>query len=143
MNLNIAAKGDEATIRQLTEQWFQGWSPGAEKFESEKLRSLFAQGEGELLVFDDIGAQVAILHSWDEYCRTWEPFMEEFAYWAIQPAGEIQVLVDQNLAVTTFTWVGKGRYKDGREIAPKEHATHVWKKQSGRWVIVHEHLTVG
>lgn len=139
----IAAKNYEATIRQLTEQWIKGWSPGAEKFDTEKLRPLFAQGDGELLVFDDIGDRVAVLHSWDEYRQTWEPFMQEFAYWAIQPEGEIQVLVDGEIAVTTFIWVGKGRYKDGREITPRQHATHVWRKRAGRWVIVHEHLTVG
>ncbi|WP_407895763.1 hypothetical protein [Scytonema sp. NUACC26] len=34
---------------------------------------------------------MVILHSWDDYRRTWQPFMQEFAYWAIQPEGEIQV----------------------------------------------------
>lgn len=29
-------------------------------------------------------------------------------------------------------------YEDARQ-----HATHVWRKQSGQWVIVHEHLTAG
>lgn len=141
---NIAQENaEEATIRQLTEQWFKNWSPQDKKFEIEKLQPLFAQGEGELLVFDDISTQVVILHSWDDYRRTWEPFMQEFAYWAIRPEGEIQVIVEGNLAVTTFTLVAQGRYFDGREITPKQHATHVWRKQADRWVIIHEHLTVG
>lgn len=141
--LTTSQNSDEATIRQLTEEWFKGWSPGTDKFDIEKLRTLFAQNEGEILVFDNIGASVVILHSWDEYRRTWEPFMEHFSDWAIRPEGEIQVMVDSNLAVTTFTLVASGRYKDGREIAAKQHATHVWRKQTHQWVIVHEHLTVG
>ena len=132
----------ETTIEQLTLDWIDGWSPGAEPFDTSKLQPLYAQGENAILVYDDIGEEVAVIRSWDEYARRWQPFMEQFAYWSIQPEGEIEITAaSEDMAVSNFAWVGEARYRDGREITPKQYATLVWQKQDGNWVIVHEHLT--
>ena len=131
----------ETKIRQLTEQWIDGWSPGEEPFDVSKLQLRYAQGDNAILVYDDIGEEVAVIRSWDEYAETWQPFMQQFAYWSIQPEGEIEVTATENMAVSNFVWVGEARYQDGREIMPKQYATLVWQKQNGNWVIVREHLT--
>ena len=132
----------EATIKQLTLSWIEGWSPGAEPFDTSKLQPLYAQGEGAILVYDDIGEEVAVIRSWNDYARRWQPFMQQFAYWSIEPEGEIEITAaSENMAVSNFVWVGEARYQDGREITPKQYATLVWQKQDGNWVIVHEHLT--
>lgn len=141
-NENKVIKHERATIRKLIGQWFEAWSPRANKFDVEKLRPLYAQGKNKMTVLDRVGNEIVSAQSWEEYRQTWEPLMEQFDYWSIQPQGEIQVMVDGNRAVTTFSWIGRGRYKDGREITSSRHATHVWKKRLGRWVIVHEYLTV-
>ena len=133
----------ETEICQLTQQWIEGWSPGAEPFDTTKLQFLYAQGKNAILVYDDIGEEVAVIRSWDEYAQTWQPFMEQFAYWSIQPEGDIEVMIGEDMAVSNFVWVGEARYQDGREITPKQYATLVWQKQDGNWVIVHEHLTAG
>ena len=131
----------EAAIEQLTSDWIDGWSPGAETFDTSKLQPLYAQGDGAILVYDDIGEEVAVIRSWEEYAGRWQPFMEQFAYWSIAPEGEIEVTATENMAVSNFVWVGEARYQDGREITPKQYATLVWQKQNGNWVIVREHLT--
>lgn len=131
----------ETEIRQLTQQWIAGWSPGAEPLNPDELQPLYAQGENAILVYDDIGDEVAVIRSWNEYVRTWQPFMEQFAYWKIQPEGDIEVKATEDMAMSNFAWVGEGRYRDGREVTPKQYATLVWQKQNGNWVIVHEHLT--
>lgn len=128
-------------IRQLTQQWIEGWSPGAEPFDTGKLQPLYAQGDNAILVYDDIGEEVAIIRSWDDYARRWQPFMQQFAYWSIQAEGDIEVMATEDMAVSNFVWIGEARYQDGREITPKQYATLVWQKQNGNWVIVHEHLT--
>ena len=135
------AINSETEIRQLTQQWIEGWSPGAEAFDPDSLQPLYAQGENAILVYDDIGEEVAVIRSWDEYAQTWQPFMEQYAYWSIQLEGDIEVTIAEDMAVSNFVWVGEARYQDGREIAPKQYATLVWQKQDGNWVIVHEHLT--
>ncbi|MBE9170535.1 nuclear transport factor 2 family protein [Pleurocapsales cyanobacterium LEGE 06147] len=141
-NEDKAMKNERATIRQLTQQWFEAWSPQENTFKAEKLRPLYAQGEDEITIVARVGNEIVSVQSWEEYRQTWEPLMERFDYWSIQPEGEIQIVVDGDRAVSTFTWFGRGRYKDGREITSSRHATHVWQKRLGRWVIVHEHLSV-
>ena len=131
----------EVAIANLTSDWIDGWSPGEQAFDTSKLQPLYAQGDGAILVYDDIGEEVAVIRSWDEYAGRWQPFMEQFAYWSIAPEGEIEVTATENMAVSNFVWVGEARYKDGREITPKQYATLVWQKQNGNWVIVREHLT--
>ena len=132
----------ETQIRQLTEQWIEGWSPGEQPFDVGKLQPLYAWGDDAILVYDDIGEEVAVIRSWNEYAQRWQPFMEQFAYWSIQPEGEIEITAaSKDMAVSNFVWVGEARYQNGSEITPKQYATLVWQKQNGNWVIVHEHLT--
>ena len=138
----VAQRSDvETQIRQLTENWIDGWSPGERSFDASELQSLYAQGEDAILVYDDIGEEVAVIRSWDAYESRWQPFMQQFAYWSIQPEGEIEVTATENMAVSNFVWVGQARYQDGREITPKQYATLVWQNQNGNWVIIREHLT--
>lgn len=89
---------DEATIRQLTEQWFAAWSPGLGPVNWEAMAQLFVPGAGNLLVFDDAGGRVVVLDSWTDYRKTWEPFMAQFARWQIEPEGDIRVIVAGDLA---------------------------------------------
>ena len=132
----------KAAIEQLTLDWIDGWSPGAKPFDTSALQPLYAQGENALLVYDDIGEEVAVIRSWDEYAQTWQPFMEQFAYWSIQPEGEIEITAaSEDMVVSNFVYIGEARDRDGKKITPKQYATLVWQKQDGNWVIVHEHLT--
>lgn len=131
----------EAEIRELTQQWIAGWSPGEAPFDVDKLRPLYARGENAILVYDDIGEDVAVIRSWEEYARLWQPFMEQFAYWSIRAAGDIEITVGSDFAMSNFVWIGEARYRDGREATPKQYATLVWQRQDDSWVIVHEHLT--
>lgn len=134
---------DEATIRNLTERWFAAWSPGAAEFTGEALRSLYAQGEGEILVFDDFGGSVVEITSFQDYLDTWVPVMADFATWTITPEDEIEVTVGERLAISSFTWIGTGRLNSGESVHMRQHGTLVWQRRGENWKIIHEHLTVG
>ncbi|MEO1295987.1 MAG: nuclear transport factor 2 family protein [Cyanobacteria bacterium J06636_16] len=136
-----AQSSDEMQIRQLTEQWFAIWSPGREPMDWEAMGELFVQEPGELLVFDDAGGSVVVLNSWADYRATWEPFMEQFSDWRIEPEGEIRVMVDGDLATTVFTLTGGGLDQEGNTVSFRQRGTHIWQRIDDRWVIVHEHLT--
>ncbi len=131
----------EAEIRRLSAQWFAAWSPGRGSVDWEVMGQLFAQGDGRLLVFDDAGGRVVVLESWEEYRATWEPFMEQFPEWQIEPEGEIDTIVSGDLATTAFTLAGGGRDRDGNTVKFRQRGTHVWQRTNGRWAIVREHLT--
>ncbi|MEB3356133.1 MAG: nuclear transport factor 2 family protein [Synechococcales bacterium] len=137
----LAQTPDEAQIRQLTAQWFAAWSPGRASIDWDKMGQLFAQVPGELSVFDDAGGSVVVLNSWSEYRATWEPFMEQLSEWQIEPEGEIQVMLDGDLATTTFTLVGGGTNQAGDSISFRQYGTHIWRRMGDRWALVHEHLT--
>ncbi|MEM8809682.1 MAG: nuclear transport factor 2 family protein [Cyanobacteria bacterium P01_G01_bin.38] len=128
-------------IRQLTARWFEAWSPGARPIDWDAMGALFSQTPGTLLIFDDAGGTVVVLESWADYRATWEPFMEQFPEWQIEPEGEIRVLLEGDLATTMFTLVGGGVDREGNTVEFRQRATHVWQRIDNQWVIVHEHLT--
>ncbi len=134
---------DEALIRRLTDHWFHGWSPKSQTFTGSDLEPLFAKGDNNLLVFDNVGGEVWTMKSWEEYRDTWVPWMQaNFSYWVIRPVSTIDVHVTGDIAFTAFVWEGAGTFKDGSSAEVRQYATHVWQRQpDGRWLIVHEHLT--
>ncbi|MEM8830911.1 MAG: nuclear transport factor 2 family protein [Cyanobacteria bacterium P01_G01_bin.19] len=134
---------DRGTIQQLTAQWIDIWSPKDKPFTGEGFENIFATGENEILVFDNIDNGVIVLHSLQEYLDTWIRFMQNFSYWSIQIEDNLHISLDGDLAVTTFSWVGGGKTKDGQEVKARQYGTHTWKRLQDQWRLVHEHLTAG
>ncbi len=134
---------DKVKIRDLTEQWINIWSPKEKPFTGDGLENIFATGENEILVFDNFDNGVVVLHSLKEYLDTWIPVMKNFSYWSIQLEDNLNISIDGNLAVTTFSWTGGGKTKDGQKITARQYGTHTWKRLNNEWRLVHEHLTVG
>lgn len=142
-NIKLPAKTDKTEIRQLTEKWRSLWSPQDKPFTGEGFENIFATEENEILVFDNFDNGVVVLHSLQEYLDTWIPVMQNFSYWEIELEDNLEISIEGNLAVTTFSWVGGGKTKDGQEINTRQYGTHTWKRLKGEWRLVHEHLTVG
>ncbi len=70
---------DEAKINQLTEQWRKVWSPQNKPFTGKGFENIFATGDQEILVFDNFGNSVVVLHSLQEYLDTWISVMQDFS----------------------------------------------------------------
>ncbi|MGL5807230.1 YybH family protein [Chroococcidiopsis sp.] len=135
---------DEIEIKNLTQKWFDIWSQKEKPFTGKGLEEVFASKAGEMLVYDDFDGDVKIIRSVREYIDTWIPVMQEqFSYHEIQPEGEIDLKIDDSMALSTFIWVSKSKLKNGTDISIRQYATHVWKKIDGRWCLIHEHLTLG
>ncbi|MGD2182116.1 YybH family protein [Lusitaniella coriacea] len=135
---------DEAEIRQLTARWLSIFSPKDRPFTGVGFENIFATGKNEILVFDNYKNDVVVLRSLKEYLDTWVPFMQEnISYWEVELEDHFEITIDGDLAVTTFSWIGGGKGKDGRAIKAKQYGTHVWKRLEGQWRLVHEHLTGG
>ncbi len=134
---------DKTEIRRLTEKWINLWSPQDKTFTGEGFEEIFATGENEILVFDNFQDEVVVLHSLEEYLDTWIPVMENFSYWNVDLEDNWEISIDGDLAVTTFSWVGGGKTKDGQEVKARQYGTHTWKRLDNEWRLVHEHLTIG
>jgi ketosteroid isomerase-like protein len=136
-------KQDRQDIQYLTQQWVNLWSPKERPFTGEGFENIFATGENEILVFDNFDNSVVVLHSVQEYLDTWVPAMQQFAYWEIAIEDNLNITLNDDLAVTTFSFTGGGRSKDGQDYKLRQHGTHVWQRINDRWRLVHEHLTIG
>ncbi|MEL6461476.1 MAG: nuclear transport factor 2 family protein [Cyanobacteria bacterium J06621_15] len=134
---------DKKEIRQLTNKWLDIWSPKDKPFTGEGFENIFATGKNEILVFDNFGNSVVVLRSLEEYINTWVPVMQNFSYWEIELENNLEISVDGDLAVTTFSWIGAGKSQDGEDVKVRQYGTHTWKRLNNRWKLVHEHLTVG
>jgi ketosteroid isomerase-like protein len=131
---------DGTIIRQLTEEWRTVWSPKDKPFTGKGFENIFAN---EILVFDNFDDGVVVLHSLEEYLDTWIPVIQNFSYWEIQLEDNLNISISGDLAVTTFSWVGGGKTKDGGEVKARQYVTHTWKRLNNEWRLVHEHLTIG
>jgi ketosteroid isomerase-like protein len=134
---------DRQQIQQLTQQWVKAWSPKDKPFTGEDFEQIFATGENEILVFDNFDGSVVVLHSLQEYLNTWVPVMQQFSFWEIAIEDNLEMIIDGDLGVTTFSFAGGGRSKEGQYYKLRQYCTHVWKRIEGQWRIVREHLTVG
>ncbi|WP_256380670.1 nuclear transport factor 2 family protein [Pleurocapsa sp. PCC 7319] len=119
------------------------WSPQDKTFTDKGFENLFATEENEILVFDNFDDGVVVLYSLQEYLDTWIPVMKNFSYWEIKLEDNLSISIEGNLAVSTFSWIGGGRTKDGQEVKARQYGTHTWKRLDGEWRLVHEHLTAG
>lgn len=140
MTINTTTKSQ---IRELTEQWRILWSPKDKTFTGEGFENIFATGENEILVFDNFDNGVVVLRSLQEYLDTWIPVMQNLSYWEIKLEDNLEISIAEDLAVTTFSFVGGGKTKDGQEVKARQYGTHVWKHLNDEWRLVHEHLTAG
>lgn len=134
---------DKDVIKQLTQKWVDIWSPKNKPFTGEGLEKIFASGENEILVFDNFDSGIVVLRSLQEYINTWVPVMQNFSYWEIELEDNLEISVDGGLAVTTFSWVGGGKTKDGQKVKARQYGTHTWKRLNGEWKLIREHLTIG
>jgi ketosteroid isomerase-like protein len=139
--IDIDTQSDRIQIEQLTQQWVNLWSPKDKPFTGVGFDRIFAKDK--ILVFDNFDNSVVVLHSLQEYLDTWVPVMQQFVDWEIAIEDNLEIAIDGDLAVTTFSFSGGGRSKDGQDYELRQHGTHMWKRIDRQWRLVHEHLTVG
>lgn len=134
---------DHHQIHQLTQRWVELWSPKEQMFNGQGFEQLFATEENGIIVFDNINGSLVVLHSVQEYLNTWQPVMAQLTFWTIAIEDNLQIDVSNDLAFTTFSFLGVGRDRDGKDYQVRQYGTHVWKRINGQWRLVHEHLTIG
>ncbi len=96
-----------------------------------------------LLAYDLTSPQtLSIIRGYQQYVETWEPFMKSFSPWNIQINDDLVIHAGSDVSVATFTWKVWGASKaDGQEVTSDLHGTLVFENRSGKWQIVHEHIS--
>jgi uncharacterized protein (TIGR02246 family) len=133
--LLTAAKGsDEAQIKALE----QRIANGANAKDVGAIMKNFAPDE-TLLVFDVIPPRE--YRGADAFRKDWEGFFDRFGRITIQNS-DMNVTSHGEMAFATYIAHLTGKGKDGNPMDVTMRITDVLRKSSGKWLIVHEHVSV-
>jgi ketosteroid isomerase-like protein len=133
--LLAAAKGsDEAQIKALE----QRIADGANAKDVGAIMKNFASDE-TLLVFDVIPPRE--YRGADAFRKDWEGFFDRFGPITIQNS-DMNVTSHREMAFATYIAHLTGKGKDGNPMDVTMRITDVLRKSRGKWLIVHEHVSV-
>ena len=131
-----SAMADDAAIKSLE----QGFIAAFRAKDVPKIMSFFAPGD-KLLVFDlGIPRQYA---GHDAYTSDWEHFVKMSGGPLSVDISDLDVTTNgSNLAFSHSIVHVSGKKTDGRAMDHNARVTHIYEKMNGKWLIVHEHISV-
>lgn len=136
-----AAQNDVDSLKQSVIAWEKGWSSGDSLFSMTRVDNLYDHSE-RFLEFDTISPAGTITQGYQSFKELWEPTMQASRQAKTVVDDNIHVTTDGKMGLTTFTF--KTEFTDrqtGEKYQEHAHASMVWEKQDGRWVIIHEHVS--
>jgi ketosteroid isomerase-like protein len=136
-----ATPNDSALLKQGIIQWSQGWSAGDDLFTMNRVDDLYDRSD-RFLEFDTLSPASTVTQSYQSFQDLWEPTMQASTNAKTQLDDNIRVTTDGKMGLTTVTF--QTEYTDrksGKKYAEHAHASMIWEKQDGRWVIIHEHVS--
>lgn len=136
-----AVPSDVDLLKQSVTAWEKGWSSGDSLFSMTRVDSLYDHSD-QFLEFDTISPAGTITRSYQSFKNLWEPTMQASTQAKTVVDDNVEVTTDGNMGLTTFTF--RTEFTDpktGKEYAEHAHASMVWEKQDGHWVIIHEHVS--
>jgi ketosteroid isomerase-like protein len=116
-------------------------SSGDSLFSMNRVDRLYDHSE-RFLEFDTISPGGTVTQSYQSFKDLWEPTMQASTKAKTVIDDNIKVTTKGNMGLTTFTFQTEFTdRKTGKKYAEHAHASMVWEKQAGRWVIIHEHVS--
>ena len=133
---SYAAKktNDEAEIRAL----HQRYSSAFNKKDVATIMSCYAPGQ-QLFVFDAIPPRE--YPSWEAYKKDWEGLFATFPGPLHDEISDLKITIDGNLAFSHHIETGYFTRADGSRMDWVVRVTDAYRKISGKWLIVHEHVS--
>jgi ketosteroid isomerase-like protein len=136
-----AAPSDVDLLRQSVAAWEKGWSSGDRLFAINRVENLYDHSD-RFLEFDTISPAGTITKSYQSFKDLWEPTMQGSTHAKTVIDDNVEVITDGKMGLTTFTFQTEFTDRQtGEKYAEHAHASMVWEKQNGHWVIVHEHVS--
>ena len=126
--------GDADAVRKVVLKVFANWTAMNPDANDDLYR-----GHDHMVLFDiepmqDIG--------WNQQKRRLRPVFAGFERFHITPNDDLEVHCLGNSAWTTCTWMADIVLKTGEATHLEGRATLVLEKHDGRWLVVHDHLSV-
>jgi uncharacterized protein (TIGR02246 family) len=133
MNDNKQRNADEATIRELIEQW-------ASAVRSKNLDGIVAHHSADIVMFDVPPPLVS--KGIDAYKKTWDVFFS----WSDEPVifnfDELHITAGDEVAFVTALMRCAGTEKNREHIRLEFRLTVGLQKIDGQWTIMHEHHSI-
>jgi ketosteroid isomerase-like protein len=126
---------DEAQIRALE----QSFSDGVKAKDVDKIMANYQPGE-ELVVFDLVPPREYV--GWEAYKKDWQRFLDTFDGPITFEIHDLSIKTDGDMAYSYSFQHVAGKMKDGKTSDDTVRVTDVYRKTSGKWLIVHEHVSV-
>jgi ketosteroid isomerase-like protein len=130
-----ARADDQAEIKALEQRFVEGFKAK----DVARIMAVYVPGES-LVVFDVVPPRQYV--GWNAYKKDWEDFLALFD-------GAITVeLTDLHVATAGTLGYGHsiqrvtGRKRDGNTVDLTVRVTDVYRKVKGKWLIVHEHVSI-
>ncbi len=136
-----AAPSDVDLLKQGVAAWEKGWSAGDNRFSMDRVDRLYDHSD-RFLEFDTLSPTGTVTQGYQGFKDRWEPIMQASTHVTTTVDDNVKVMTDGQMGLTTFTF--RTEFTDrqtGEAYAEQAHASMVWEKQEGRWVIIHEHVS--
>jgi ketosteroid isomerase-like protein len=129
-----AASGD-AEFKDLIKEYYAAWSTAS----TDKPSLLYAK-DADLVFYD-----VAPLkyNGWDEYkVGVQKNLFDNMVSGTLTANDDLKVNRRGTIVWTSVTGHLSGKMKDGKTMEADIRHTAIWEKHGGKWLIVHEHVSV-
>jgi ketosteroid isomerase-like protein len=136
-----AVPNDVDSLKQNVIAWEKGWSSGDSLFSMTRVDSLYDRSD-RFLEFDTISPAETVVKGYQNFKALWEPAMQASTEAKTTIDDNVEVTANGNMGLTAFTFRTEFTdRKTGEKYAEHAHASMVWEKQDGQWVIIHEHIS--
>ena len=129
----LAETGDEAQIRALEDQFIAA-------FKVKDTNAIMAVYSGDVFVFDVVPPRQYV--GAEAYRQDWNAFFKVFDGPIDFTISDLALIVDGNLAVSHSIQRLAGKTTKGDQLDLTVRVTDAYKKTNGKWLIVHEHVSV-
>jgi ketosteroid isomerase-like protein len=130
-----AAAGDVAAITALEARFAAAFNAG----NVDAIMKVYAPGQG-LVVFDVVPPRQYVGAA--AYRKDWQNFFATLKGPPKFTISDLYVAADRNLAYSHSIQRVSGTGTDGKPVDLTVRVTDVYRKIGGRWLIVHEHVSV-
>jgi len=136
MSFGAPARADDrAEIRALEERFVAAMKAK----DLDAIMKVYAPGQ-TLFVFDVIPPRQYVRAA--AYRKDWQTFLDTFEGPITVELTDLDVAADRNLAFSHSIQRVAGTDKQGKKLDLTVRVTDVYKKARGRWLIIHEHVSV-
>lgn len=136
-----AVPSNTDALKQGVTAWEKGWSAGDRLFTMDRVDNLYDHSD-RFLEFDTLSPTGTVTQGYRSFKSLWEPTMQGSTHAKTVIDDNVKVTTDGKMGLTTFTFQTEFTDRQtGKKYAEHAHATMVWEKQDGRWVIFHEHVS--